>query len=380
MAKTLEWQDQVLRLERLPVSRDPNLQAWDAADEYLLNEYRAHCSEESSSHEPLLILNDSFGALCCALAQHPREMVSDSYLSHRATERNHRSNDLSISELILTRSTDRWQLQPTRVLMKLPKSAAFLEQQLYQLQQHLQDGTEVWCGARARDIQRSHIELFEKYLGPTSCSLAWKKSRIIRTTRVQRRTTAPDLISRWKLEGTRFELLNLANVFARNRLDIGARVMLDNLPRARDYQHAIDLGCGNGVLGLQLMADNRVKQLSFVDESYMAVASARQTIKHNLPDYQHCCEFIANHCLQDLPLNNVDLVLCNPPSHQQNTLMDDIAWQMFLDARSVLQPGGELRIVGNRHLGYHVKLKRLFGNCRLIAGNRKFSVLSARKS
>lgn len=34
-------------------------------------------------------------------------------------------------------------------------------------------------------------------------------------------------------------------------------------------------------------------------------------------------------------------------------------------------------MVGNRHLGYHVKLKRLFGNSELVAGDRKFVVLRA---
>jgi len=47
--------------------------------------------------------------------------------------------------------------------------------------------------------------------------------------------------------------------------------------------------------------------------------------------------------------------------------------------RRVLRPGGELCIVGNRHLNYHVKLKRLFGNVEQLAANRKFVVLSARR-
>jgi 16S rRNA (guanine1207-N2)-methyltransferase len=37
----------------------------------------------------------------------------------------------------------------------------------------------------------------------------------------------------------------------------------------------------------------------------------------------------------------------------------------------------ELRVVGNRHLGYHLKLKKLFGNCETVAGNAKFVILKA---
>jgi 16S rRNA (guanine1207-N2)-methyltransferase len=58
-------------------------------------------------------------------------------------------------------------------------------------------------------------------------------------------------------------------------------------------------------------------------------------------------------------------------------ITDDIAWQMFVDAKKMLRPGGELRVVANRHLDYPDKLKRLFGGCQVIANNPKFIVLSA---
>jgi 16S rRNA (guanine1207-N2)-methyltransferase len=53
---------------------------------------------------------------------------------------------------------------------------------------------------------------------------------------------------------------------------------------------------------------------------------------------------------------------------------------MFCDAKRCLQVGGELRIVGNRHLDYYQKLKRLFGNCTTLASNQKFVILKAVKS
>ena len=90
-------------------------------------------------------------------------------------------------------------------------------------------------------------------------------------------------------------------------------------------------------------------------------------------------EFRVGDCLQGVEANSRDLVLINPPFHQQHSIGDAVAWQMFKESRRVLQAGGELRIVGNRHLGYHAKLKKLFGNCETIAANRKFVVLSARR-
>ena len=41
---------------------------------------------------------------------------------------------------------------------------------------------------------------------------------------------------------------------------------------------------------------------------------------------------------------------------------------MFRESKQVLRRGGELWVIGNRHLGYHIQLKKLFGNCEVVAG------------
>jgi 16S rRNA G1207 methylase RsmC len=86
-----------------------------------------------------------------------------------------------------------------------------------------------------------------------------------------------------------------------------------------------------------------------------------------------------NDCLTNIDSHSADLVLCNPPFHQQTATTDHIAWQMFKDSFRVLKKGAELRIIGNRQLGYHIKLKRIFGNCTQISSSNKFVVLSAKK-
>lgn len=52
---------------------------------------------------------------------------------------------------------------------------------------------------------------------------------------------------------------------------------------------------------------------------------------------------------------------------------------MFCDAKHVLRPSGKLIVIGNRHLGYGGKLKRLFGNVTVIAQNNKFVVYQSDK-
>jgi 16S rRNA (guanine1207-N2)-methyltransferase len=53
---------------------------------------------------------------------------------------------------------------------------------------------------------------------------------------------------------------------------------------------------------------------------------------------------------------------------------------MFKQAHSVLRNGGELWVIGNRHLNYGVPLAHLFGklNVKLVAQNSKFMIWKAR--
>jgi 23S rRNA (guanine1835-N2)-methyltransferase len=66
---------------------------------------------------------------------------------------------------------------------------------------------------------------------------------------------------------------------------------------------------------------------------------------------------------------SLDVVLCNPPFHQQQVVGDFLAWRMFQQAREALVVGGALYIVGNRHLGYHSKLARIVPRCRASSGH-----------
>ncbi len=75
----------------------------------------------------------------------------------------------------------------------------------------------------------------------------------------------------------------------------------------------------------------------------------------------------------------LDLVVCNPPFHEGQAIGDHIAWRMFKQSYDRLQPDGQLWVVGNKHLQYHAKLKRLFGNSRQIHSDNKFVVYAATK-
>ncbi|SFN23313.1 23S rRNA (guanine1835-N2)-methyltransferase [Izhakiella capsodis] len=357
-----------LTLQRFPLQREESpLQAWEAADELLLQQL------EGPAVGPTLIFNDSFGALACACHSDDPFSISDSLLSLLATRQNLQHNHLSPEAVTLLDSLSALPEAPSRVLIKIPKTLALLEQQLRALRKVVTPQTHIIAAAKAKEIHRSTLQLFERTLGRTTTSLAWKKARLIFCQWQAPLLPEDEMIQRWQLDSGE-TIANHASVFARSGLDIGARFFMQHLPQNLSGE-IIDLGCGNGVIGLVALRNNPLARVHFVDESWMAVASSRMNIELNQPESLARSQFSVNHALSGFAANSAKAVLCNPPFHQQNALTDHIAWQMFRDARRCLLCGGELRVVGNRHLDYHHKLKKLFGNCQLVASNKKFVVL-----
>ena len=376
--------DKNLFLDRFPIGQvNRSLQAWDAADEYLINHLEENNLIKTKSN--ILIVNDTFGALTLNLAQQNVYCINDSFLSQQGIAYNLEQNHIDDKNIHYLSSLDRLESLPNNidiVLFKIPKSKSLLVAQLMMLKKTFNDDVIFIAADRAKEIHSSTLKLFEKHLGSTKTSLAVKKARLV-FSQFDAKTNSHDQnipqITTWPLENTEFTISNHANVYAKDKLDIGARYFMQNLPEVAPETNVIDLGCGNGVIGLTVLAKQPQANVQFFDESYMAIASAKKNIEENLPTTINNCQFYLNDCLSGIEGASVDLILCNPPFHQQTATTDHIAWQMFKDSHRVLKKGGELRIIGNRQLAYHIKLQRIFGNEKLIASNDKFVTISAIK-
>lgn len=364
-----------LDLIRQPEMANEPLQAFDAADEYLL----AHLHEQGLGPDSrVLLLNDGFGALACSLAAHCQvTSSSDSHLGHLALQKNLARNGQAAERVTFVPASSRAEGPFDWVLVRVPKTLALLEEQLIRLHGQLAPGAKVIAGAMIKHLPRAAGDLLEQYIGPVQASLAVKKARLLTATPEARPAPVSPYPTRYQLDQPAIELLNHANVFCREGLDIGTRAFLPHLPKSLVPQRVADLGCGNGVLAIAFALGNPQAELTLVDESYMAVQSAEANWRAALGERP--ATFRAADGLADQPRDSLDLVLCNPPFHQQQVVGDFLAWRMFQQARSALVTGGELWIVGNRHLGYHAKLARLFRGVQQVAANPKFVVLRATK-
>ncbi|MBK5002163.1 methyltransferase [Pseudomonas sp. S31] len=364
-----------LDLIRQPDQANDPLQAFDAADEYLLEQLHAQAPGADCR---VLVLNDSFGALAASLAGHlPVVSSGDSHLARMALEKNLARNDKAYDSVPFIPASEPWQGPFDRVLVRVPKTLALLEEQLIRLQGHLAPGAQVIAGAMIKHLPRAAGELLDKYIGPMQASLAQKKARLLSANWAGRPAAQSPYPTRYRLDKPALELVNHANVFCRDGLDIGTRAFLPHLPRDLGSARVADLGCGNGVLAIASAVANPDAQYTLVDESYMAVQSARENWQAALGGRP--VEVQAGDGLAGVEKQSLDVVLCNPPFHQQQVVGDFLAWRMFQQAREALVVGGALYIVGNRHLGYHNKLARLFRGVEQVAATPKFVILKARK-
>ncbi|MFC6337874.1 methyltransferase [Pseudomonas sp. CCM 7891] len=364
-----------LDLIRQPEQQNEPLQAFDAADEYLLN-YLAE--QQPSVATRVLVLNDSFGALAASLEGKVHVTSSgDSFLGALALEKNLVRNGKAFDAVPTVPASQALAGLFDRVLIRVPKTLALLEEQLIRLQDQLAPGAQVIAGAMVKHLPHAAGELLERYIGPMHASLAVKKARLLIASVADRPRATSPYPTRYRLDSPAIELLNHANVFCREGLDIGTRAFLPHLPQNLGSAQVADLGCGNGVLAIASALQNPDAHYTLVDESFMAVQSAAENWQAALGEREVVIR--PGDGLADQAPQSLDVVLCNPPFHQQQVVGDFLAWRMFQQAREALVVGGALYIVGNRHLGYHSKLTRLFRGVEQVAATPKFVILKARK-
>ncbi len=380
MQNSIVTQPSTLDLRRYPHQVKLNLRAWDAADEYLLSYLTEH--KALIEQKQTIILNDAFGALVCGLANYKVSAISDSCISQIATRINLDDNNLGKNSATLLPSTNIASTDKTfdkidTLITKIPKNLDFLMYMIEQLMPYMSKETSIILAGMVKNIPKTLWQTLEKNIGSTKTSLAKKKAKLI--------FLKPEFFNlknhypkTYIQEKTGFKIYNHANVFSKNSLDIGTRFLLNNLPQITNAEKIIDLGCGNGIIGLNLAKTYPQAQIIFTDESFMAIESAKITMQNNCEHWQKH-RYQVNNCLDGFANNSTDAIICNPPFHQSHSIGTHIALQMFRQAQLTLKKGGIFIVIANRHLPYYSQLKRIFKNCKTLASNTKFNLYQMHK-
>jgi 23S rRNA (guanine1835-N2)-methyltransferase len=368
---------QTMKLKRYPFDPKDLLQAWDASDELILEHFKALIGE---SRPKILILNDQFGALACGLEGHDLTVYTDSYLSCKGIQLNSEGKITPINDLQKLNGPYDY------VLIHIPKNMSFFEDMLCHISAHLKPTSKVISGFMIKHQSKASFDLLNKYIGETSTSLAKKKARLILADFQKSKVQSPyplQLTVRDAEHDFDHPLVNHSNLFSREKLDVGTRFLLEHIPaggeQGKEFETILDLGCGNGIIGIAAKMMNPKAKIIFADESEMAIQSAKANYSNYFPKKLGDAEFIWTHSYRDEVAKPVDLILCNPPFHQGNAVSDVTAWQMFKDSHRALKKNGTLRVIGNSQLLYQNSMKKIFGNSQYVAKNSKFTIVDSIK-
>ncbi|MEM9930501.1 MAG: class I SAM-dependent methyltransferase [Bacteroidota bacterium] len=183
------------------------------------------------------------------------------------------------------------------------------------------------------------------------------------------------------LAGTVYE--QHPGVFSAGHIDYATQFLLEEWstnPLLLDLpapESIIDIGCGNGVIGDQLLARYPRAHLTATDVSELALASAR----HNLRQHgfgERVKVLTASSLAAVLDPALFDLIVTNPPFHDGHQTDISVPLEIFQTASGRLSPAGALVVVANRHLNYLTHLRRYFAEVRIVAENNKFVIYRCR--
>ncbi|TGN41275.1 class I SAM-dependent methyltransferase [Marinobacter confluentis] len=353
------------------------LRGWDSADELLL-EHATECLSARPGQR-LLVLDDQFGALTLGLGQWSPVTLADSATLAEALTLNHKhANPPTGPSEPLS-----WLAPPDTgfdlVVMRIPRQLDYLAWMLRWVNQVLDPAGQILAGGMIKHLPDQSAKVFDQLVVTRAVSRARKKARVI--TAGPGTETLQGWEGQWQgysLAETGLQVEGLPAVFSRRRLDIGTRELLPlvqqevvHLPPAA---RVVDLACGNGVLGLAALAARPDIEVTFSDVSSQALLSARHNVQRAFPGAR--ADFVHGDGLSP-EADGFDLILLNPPFHEGGVVGDHIALALFRQSSAALAPGGQLLMVGNRHLGYHRTLKQHFGRVRQLAASPKFVVFGA---
>ncbi|MFD2840428.1 class I SAM-dependent methyltransferase [Populibacterium corticicola] len=270
------------------------------------------------------------------------------------------------------------------LVLRLPKSLDYLDEFAAAAASGLEPDALVLGAERTKYMTPTQNEVLKRYFGSVTASLGRFKSRALRATEPLgseslpgAATSAVSSFPRSKhLPELGLTVVAHGGVFAGTKLDIGSRLLVDNLehlleqaPHARDF---VDAGCGSGVLSARIAQLRESAQVTGVDVSAAAVLSTRETAQAN--GFADRITAVQDDALRGLPTASADVIVCNPPFHAGTSLDTDVAQRMFREAGRVLRPGGQLWTVYNSPLPYRNAMTRSVGRTVVVGSNRKFTV------
>ena len=179
----------------------------------------------------------------------------------------------------------------------------------------------------------------------------------------------------WALDigGRRLVFETASGTFSPKRLDNGTAALLKYMQLPAEGK-VLDLGCGNGIIGIVAAAENPRLDVLLSDINKRAVAEAKRNIKRNKVLNAKAVQ--SN--LFEKAAGEFDCILSNPPISAGR----EIVFAMVGGSHPRLVPGGSLQMVARKSKGgvaLSREMARVFGNVEDIGRQSGFHVYKSVK-
>lgn len=150
--------------------------------------------------------------------------------------------------------------------------------------------------------------------------------------------------------GNSFNFYTDNGVFSKSKLDFGTRVLLENIPLNELKGDILDVGCGYGAISIIV---SKLTNLSVdgVDVNRRALHLAEMNKKENNVDKVN---FFESNCYESIS-KKYSCIITNPPIRAGKK----IVYEIIMNARNYLNPGGELYLVIHKDQGAKSVVKDL---------------------
>ncbi len=273
------------------------------------------------------------------------------------------------------------------VLLPLPKGRDYSRGLLWTARWMLAPGGKLYMsGANDSGIKTLFTDAAVLF-GSTTTLITRHRCRV--GVAIQARTKWPVFPAAWGADPLEpqqrliagLSLSTLPGVFSWQGLDDGTAFLLDHMAIVPG-ERVLDVGCGYGIIGLTA-AMRGAAQVTLTDDSLLATYCARASIDSNQTLFSTAkVEVAVGDLFAGIAAQRFNLIVSNPPFHQQFETDMQVTRRLIREAVSHLLPGGRLLIVANVFLRYDKLMRDSFGgdNVRTVAENTRYAVWEAIKA
>src|SRR5699024_8421210 len=260
------------------------------------------------------------------------------------------------------------------IVVILPKSRERLDLILTALSHSISEAIELWLVGPSKGGIKGALKQLKPFAqaGVVDVVDTARHCRLYTSMLVpQQGKTLDDFAQQWQYEGSTY--ISYPGVFSHGRLDEGTALLLAQLPTRFDGKKALDIGCGAGVIALELA--QRGASVVASDVSATAVAATQATL---LANGQKGEVQVAD--LYGELEGQFDYIVTNPPFHEGIARTTAVTEALIQNAPNYLKTGGELWLVANHGLPYEPILRQQFNQVDVVVTNNRFVVWRARKA